>query len=149
MKAAKCLEEKGVPERDGGRRQRYNAFFGREKKKKRKKKRSSPFVVFVPFTPTIILVAPAQDCVIRPAYKVQRINYNTLDDTFYENLFRVPFFHFSFFFSFFLIIFSYFFYFSFILFLFSFVHIGQKECIESIYNHEILDGSITVLHRYS
>lgn len=145
MKAAKCLEEKGVPERDGGRRQRYNAFFGREKKKKRKKKRSSPFVVFVPFTPTIILVAPAQDYVIRPAYKVQRINYNTLDDTFYENLFRVPFFIFFFFFR----IFSYFFYFSFILFLFSFVHIGQKECIESIYNHEILDGSITVLHRYS
>lgn len=101
MKAAKCLEEKGVPERDGGRRQRYNAFFGREKKKKRKKKRSSPFVVFVPFTPTIILVAPAQDYVIRPAYKVQRINYNTLDDTFYENLFRVPFFIFFFFLEFF------------------------------------------------
>ena len=37
MKAAKCLEEKGVPERDGGRRQRYNAFFGREKKKKERK----------------------------------------------------------------------------------------------------------------
>lgn len=145
MKAAKCLEEKGVPEHDGGRRQRYNAFFGREKKKKRKRKRSSPFVVFVPFTPTIILVAPAQDCVIRPAYKVQRINYNTLDDTFYENLFRVPFFHFFFFFLEFFRISSIFllFYFYFIL------HIGQKECIESIYNHEILDGSITVLHRYS
>lgn len=49
MKAAKRLEEKGVPERDGGRRRRHNASLGG-----RKKDRSSPFVVFVPFTPTII-----------------------------------------------------------------------------------------------
>lgn len=77
MKAAKRLEEKGVPERDGGRRRRHNISLG-----ERKNDGSSPFVVFVPFTPTITLVAPAQDCyATRPAFTDTKDQLgNTLDD---------------------------------------------------------------------
>lgn len=76
MKAAKRLEEKGVPERDGGRRRRHNISLGG-----RKNDGSSPFVVFVPFTLTITLVAPAQDYATRPAFTDTNDQLeNTLDD---------------------------------------------------------------------
>ena len=136
MKSAKRLEEKGVPERDGGRRRRHNISLGG-----RKNDGSSPFVVFVPFTPTITLVAPAQDYATRPAFTDTKDQLeNTLDDYNRGDLFRFLFLFFRtlllclpFYRSFlFPLIF-----FLFCSFLTSFlVHsyflIGRKECVEHV-----------------